>query len=625
MYQAKTIKKSNFSSLRDRIFFFHLFYPVFFCLTMLVLPLAGEEWNVYTTGNSGLPNNEILSLAIDEEGVKWIGTMGGLARYDGTTWTVFNTTNSGLPSNTVRCILISEVGYIWIGTNSGLAVYDGVSQGQNPDQSWQGWTVYNMNNSGLPRNVVSALAVDDNNTYWIGTLGGGGLAAFDGVTWTVYTVNNSDLPNNFIYALEITENNLVWVGTNYGLAKFDGLLWTVYYTNDSPIPDNAIRSLFLDSNEVLYIGTAAGGLAIFNGASWTIYNQSNTPIPENSISSINVKDSGIIWTGTANNGLLRKNNSVWTLYNTTTSDIPSNLINAIMIEDGRLKWIGTDQGLVSYDQISVTGIIIEPATLILEAGESYQLSATITPDDASEQGYFWFSGDENLAVIEQDGTVTTLDTGVVTIFAETVDGGYRGECLINITGTVSDPIFSPPAGEYDGAIYVTISSSTPDAVIRYTLDGEEPTEYSPVFTEPILISTDTVISARGYKEYWIPSQVAVAEYFINTTTTDYTIPGERGLSCRVFPNPLYPEKGIRNQSLVSFQIYLPNRSDTMLEIFDLRGRKIVEERFLNQTAGELRYELETALLIDRRTVSGVYFYRLQTGEEVVTGRFTIIR
>ena len=43
---------------------------------------------------------KVTSIAIDGSGNKWIGTDdGGLAKFDGTTWTVYTTSNSGLPNN----------------------------------------------------------------------------------------------------------------------------------------------------------------------------------------------------------------------------------------------------------------------------------------------------------------------------------------------------------------------------------------------------------------------------------------------------------------------------------------------------------------------------------------------
>ena len=113
-----------------------------------------------------MPNNYVLSIAIDDNGTKWIGTGNGLAAFDGTNWTVYNTSNSGLPGNQVRTIAIDDNGTKWIGTPDGLAAFDGTN-----------WTVYNTSNSGLPRNGVGSIAIDDNGTKWIGT--NGGLAAYN--------------------------------------------------------------------------------------------------------------------------------------------------------------------------------------------------------------------------------------------------------------------------------------------------------------------------------------------------------------------------------------------------------------------------------------------------------------
>ena len=45
-----------------------------------------------------------------------MGGPGGLAAFDGTNWTIYNTSNSGLPDNHVQSIAIDENGTKWIGT-----------------------------------------------------------------------------------------------------------------------------------------------------------------------------------------------------------------------------------------------------------------------------------------------------------------------------------------------------------------------------------------------------------------------------------------------------------------------------------------------------------------------------
>lgn len=56
--------------------------------------------------------------------------------------------------------------------------------------------------------------------------------------------------------------------------------------------------------------------------------------------------------------------------------------------------------------------------------------------------------------------------------------------IINQEGSV---IFNPPPGVFQTATKLEMTSSIPNAIIHYTLDGTEPTENSPIYTEPISI------------------------------------------------------------------------------------------------------------------------------------------
>jgi len=61
------------------------------------------------------------SAAIDNNGIFWIGSENGVARYDGVNWTVFNNANSALYSNKVHVISVDEFNTKWVGTQNGLA------------------------------------------------------------------------------------------------------------------------------------------------------------------------------------------------------------------------------------------------------------------------------------------------------------------------------------------------------------------------------------------------------------------------------------------------------------------------------------------------------------------------
>ncbi|MBW6516624.1 MAG: chitobiase/beta-hexosaminidase C-terminal domain-containing protein [Candidatus Cloacimonetes bacterium] len=94
-----------------------------------------------------------------------------------------------------------------------------------------------------------------------------------------------------------------------------------------------------------------------------------------------------------------------------------------------------------------------------------------------------------------------------------------------ITGIVAIPTFTPPAGLYAEEQIVVISSATENAVIRYTTDSTTPTANSVIYTEPVMIGEDMVIKARAFKDHWIESEVATAEYRISTAPEMVLIQG----------------------------------------------------------------------------------------------------
>ncbi len=74
---------------------------------------------------SSISDNRILSLMEDASGTLWIGTAGGLNRYDRKRNTFARFTSaSGLPSETIDSILDDSRGYLWLGTNRGISRFD---------------------------------------------------------------------------------------------------------------------------------------------------------------------------------------------------------------------------------------------------------------------------------------------------------------------------------------------------------------------------------------------------------------------------------------------------------------------------------------------------------------------
>ena len=89
-------------------------------------------------------------------------------------------------------------------------------------------------------------------------------------------------------------------------------------------------------------------------------------------------------------------------------------------------------------------------------------------------------------------------------------------------GTVVTPQIAPAAGSYAAAQLVTMSSATPSATIRYTLDGTEPTERSPLYQFPFVVGSTTTVKAKAFKIGLTPSATAAAQYTLDAAGTAAT-------------------------------------------------------------------------------------------------------
>ena len=87
-------------------------------------------------------------------------------------------------------------------------------------------------------------------------------------------------------------------------------------------------------------------------------------------------------------------------------------------------------------------------------------------------------------------------------------------------GVVATPTFTPEPGIYDTPQTVAINCATRDAEIYYTLDGTTPDTTSTLYTEPILVNSNTTIKAIGFYSDYAPSAIATGEYRIRVSFTD---------------------------------------------------------------------------------------------------------
>lgn len=225
-------------------------------------------------------------------------------------FTTFNHDN-GLIDNYVESIYEDSRGFIWIGTRGGLNRFDG--------HSFMKIELPRMKSSSsyeIGQHYITTIIEDLNNNIWIGTLAGIYVYSIKDDTFKMYEndpKNPKSLSNNLIETICIDKANTVWIGTRHGLNKFNrkNENFTSYFCNPKnpkSINDNYIFALSIDKNNSLWIGTLSGGINKYNSKdnSFTHY---STQIPQTEIRAIFEDSKKTIWIASSHEGIFVKKNN----------------------------------------------------------------------------------------------------------------------------------------------------------------------------------------------------------------------------------------------------------------------------------------------------------------------------
>ncbi|HVO75459.1 MAG TPA: two-component regulator propeller domain-containing protein, partial [Ignavibacteriaceae bacterium] len=308
---------------------FHFSFLAAFSIALLFSNLKAQSkmWENYIAGGK-----KFTAIA-EENNFIWVGTDIGLIRVNkSSNELLFYDKSTGLPDNYITAIAIDDSGNKWIGlaglsgaVGFGLAKFDGVN-----------WAYFNTGNSPLPSDQIAALFIDKEKNLWIGcTSEYPYLVKYYMGNWVIYDINNSALPNRVITSIT-EDSSSIWIGTHGGLVKFDGINWRLYNPQNSDIPSGIINDIAVDNANKKWIGMF-GGLAVFNDSVWVAYNQDTL---FNEINDISIDKNGNFWLGTYN-GLIKFDLNNWTIYDKENSAIPADEVDVLLIDRDNYKWLGT--------------------------------------------------------------------------------------------------------------------------------------------------------------------------------------------------------------------------------------------------------------------------------------------
>ncbi|SEM64600.1 Two component regulator propeller [Mucilaginibacter gossypiicola] len=220
-------------------------------LQFAALPCNAQYYFKHYQADEGLVHNSVTSIIQDNKGLIWIGTRGGLNRFDGYSFITYKNKKSrfgNIGNNIITAIAEDKKGILWIGTGKGIYQYDPRNEVFTPLEI-------------APQNYISHVLVDRENNVWF-------LANFN-----LYKYNQQEksIDNLKIKAscLTIDGKANLWMGNDDGLISiYTPTLKLISKVRivDEHIPANlrSISKIYpVNENEVL-IGCFKQGLKSYN-------------------------------------------------------------------------------------------------------------------------------------------------------------------------------------------------------------------------------------------------------------------------------------------------------------------------------------------------------------------------
>jgi len=376
-----------------------IFTLVFACVTTAS---AQPHYNFrHLNASLGLSDGVVKAIGQDKYGYIWIGTLGGLNRFDGYRVRTFANEpadSTSLPPFTVRSLYCDKKGNFWIGLNRGLCRYDYQTSRFIKVEGSKSFGVFEMmedtrgslilmTNLGPLRYNPSTGKIEEllkeglrnghllEHANDIAADGDASLfATFFGIVRVDWNRNETSVivptaaEDRRIRKLVIDGKGNFWYtqGDDVTLYRRDKQGNTEAFTefNSSPkgVPDGLVAKLMIDRKGELWVTTNVNGLAKFDEASHRFYFHRNNPANSTSLA-INFTDiifqdkKGNIWAGTEGYGVeyFHPDKNLF-----TTLDFPLELVNrmpnlwaraAAMDEKGQY-WLAFGGGVLQFDPVT---------------------------------------------------------------------------------------------------------------------------------------------------------------------------------------------------------------------------------------------------------------------------------
>jgi len=338
-----------------------------------------------TDGLGGTPPVSVIQTA---DGLLWIATRQGVARFDGTNFVNF-TTVDGLTEDNVITLTETPDGSLWFGTTQGgISRYEALTFGHYgaadglvedhagvsalaPDDSL--WLASGTDLSArkgivrLSRNrFTSSIAGEDfvpavgpepvtaisfltNGAAVIAIDYGGGLALHRYNQFVVLAPAVGGVAQASASSLTTTPDGDVWVGTR-GAGLYLCLPHGHAYrhlTTTNGLPSDTILSLWGNPDGSLWIGTGGAGTSLLDGDRFQHYRVEDG-LADDTVNVIHTARDGSVWFGT-DNGVSRFDGEKFTNFSRARDRLANNTVRDIWEDREDVLWIATVAGVTRFD------------------------------------------------------------------------------------------------------------------------------------------------------------------------------------------------------------------------------------------------------------------------------------
>jgi len=279
-----------------------IYIVLFLFFTGIYTKTYAQSGNFVTYGlEEGLVTSQIETIAQDQKGYLWVGTIAGLSRYDGYTFTNY-TQKDGLAEDWITTSFEDKQGNIWFGHWGGGVSFYNLEADSIKDLELESYSKYKL---------ITDIQQDNQGVMWFGTENAG-LFSYDPIKKEALRVQ-SELPSVRIADLVIDQYEKLWVATDIGTYILD--------------PSNRTNPKILSSS----VHTSA-----------------------KNVSSMINAFSKEIWISTTNNGIQKlKYNKDYSVIKhqsfSTLQGLPSQQIKTLYKDQSSNIWIGSkDKGVVQF-------------------------------------------------------------------------------------------------------------------------------------------------------------------------------------------------------------------------------------------------------------------------------------